>query len=39
MHHLCSFYVLLWPQLHILAISRQIIYNANGSESQQLLYE
>lgn len=39
MHHLCTFYVLLWPELHILAISTQIIYNANGTESQQLLDE
>lgn len=39
MRHLCSFYILLWPEFHILAISRQLIYNVNGAESQQLLHE
>lgn len=39
LHHFYSFYVLPWPELHSLALSRWIIYNASGTESQQLLWE
>lgn len=39
MRHLRSFYVLLWPEFHVLAVTRQLIYNVDGAESQQLLHE